>query len=266
MKILSLFRPVTSLIASLSSLMGIVIGSGYNFLNYLYESFLVFFVTLIFCFGGFALNDYYDRDIDKISHPNRPIPAGIISPKKAYMLGFLLLLISISLSFFINLFCLLLTIFTFILILSYEKFLKMFPIGNVIIALLASITFLFGGMAIYQIEKPLFLSIMVFFMILGREILMDIEDIEGDINRKTLPKIIGKEKAKIFSYIFIGIAISMSPLPYFMGLLSKYYLFIVILADIIFIFAVLKNYMLRELTKAGMLLSLLAFIIGVFIK
>ncbi len=265
MKIISIFRPVTSLIASLSSVIGIIIASGKNFSMHLYEIFMVFLITLIFCFGGFALNDYYDRNIDKIAHPERPIPAGFISPKKAYMIGLSLLLTAIIFSIFLNIFCLFLVILAFILITSYEKFFKMLPIGNVIIASLAAITFLFGGIAIYQIEKPLFLSIIVFFFILGREILMDIEDIGGDVNRKTLPIIWGIKKARIIAYFFIGLAIIISPIPYLIGLLSVYYLLVVILANLIFIFAILTNYRFRELTRAGMLLALLAFIIGVFI-
>jgi len=38
-----------------------------------------------FCFigAGNALNDYFDRDIDRAAHPDRPIPSGRVSPRAA---------------------------------------------------------------------------------------------------------------------------------------------------------------------------------------
>src|SRR5437870_2245269 len=30
--------------------------------------------------GGFAINDYFDRELDKVVHPTRPLPSQRISP------------------------------------------------------------------------------------------------------------------------------------------------------------------------------------------
>ncbi|MCI0343681.1 MAG: UbiA family prenyltransferase [Planctomycetales bacterium] len=45
------------------------------------------------CFygGGCALNDWADREHDRIAHPERPIPSGAVSPAAAYGLGAALL-------------------------------------------------------------------------------------------------------------------------------------------------------------------------------
>ncbi len=37
--------------------------------------------------GGCALNDWADREHDRISHPERPIPSGAVSPAAAYVVG-----------------------------------------------------------------------------------------------------------------------------------------------------------------------------------
>jgi 4-hydroxybenzoate polyprenyltransferase len=41
--------------------------------------------------GGVVLNDYFDRDIDRVERPERPIPSGRIAPSSAGLLGGVLL-------------------------------------------------------------------------------------------------------------------------------------------------------------------------------
>lgn len=254
----SIFRPVTSIIASLSGVLGVIIGGGLCYP----EMIMVFLAILVFCFGGFALNDYYDMEIDRIAHPERVLPSGKLSPRKAFIAGLTFLLLSPVISFFINYLCFSISLLAVALMLSYEKWFKYTPTGNFLIALLASLTFIFGGGAVGKTEKPLFLSAIVFFFILGREILMDIQDMEGDLKRKrkTLPIAVGRRRAKAIALLFIFIAISISILPYKM--MGKYYLPLVMTANSLFIFAILSGYKLRELTRLGMLIALLAFLVG----
>lgn len=46
--------------------------------------------------GGMFLNDAFDRDLDKIERPERPIPAGWIDAASVFRLGFALLLIGVG--------------------------------------------------------------------------------------------------------------------------------------------------------------------------
>jgi 4-hydroxybenzoate polyprenyltransferase len=41
--------------------------------------------------GGVVLNDFFDRDLDLVERPERPIPSGMVRPLKAAILGFALL-------------------------------------------------------------------------------------------------------------------------------------------------------------------------------
>jgi 4-hydroxybenzoate polyprenyltransferase len=41
--------------------------------------------------GGVVLNDYFDRDIDRVERPERPIPSGRVAPGRAARLGAVLL-------------------------------------------------------------------------------------------------------------------------------------------------------------------------------
>lgn len=49
--------------------------------------------------GGVVLNDYFDRHLDKIERPERPIPSGRVPPRAASILGVLLLASGIVLAF-----------------------------------------------------------------------------------------------------------------------------------------------------------------------
>lgn len=46
----------------------------------IYLMLLVSLVLLFIASGGFAINDYFDRESDAIVHPERPIPSNQISP------------------------------------------------------------------------------------------------------------------------------------------------------------------------------------------
>lgn len=46
--------------------------------------------------GGMFLNDAFDRDIDKVERPERPIPAGWISARSVFALGFGLLIFGLA--------------------------------------------------------------------------------------------------------------------------------------------------------------------------
>src|SRR4030065_1574120 len=44
-------------------------------------------IVVLFTGAGNSLNDYFDREIDKIAHPKRPIPAGIARAHAALILS-----------------------------------------------------------------------------------------------------------------------------------------------------------------------------------
>ena len=265
---LYLFRPITSLIASLSVLIGSVIGIGADVTPYLTEMILSVAAAFFFSAGGFALNDYLDCDIDKINHPHRPLPAGTIMPRNALRASAVLLAASLVVAVAINLQAVVIIAAATAVAISYERILKYKGIwGNLSISTLAALTFLFGGAAVDQLLSPFFASIVAFLFILGREIIMDIEDIKGDETRDTLPRRIGTENAKRVAFLLILAAMGIGILPYApLGLFSLYYLLLVLLADAIFIYALFlvnrRIEIVRDVTKAGIFIALMAFILG----
>ncbi len=224
-------------------------------------------VVSSFTAAGNTLNDYFDRDGDKINHPERPIPAGDVTPENALRFATILFVLSIALALFLPWFLpQLIVIVSVVIMISYELKLKGEGLpGNASISWLTGSLFVFAGAIYGNIEVPLVLGALAFLATMGREIAKDIQDIKGDFQRKTFPKRVGIKTAKIFAAGTIIAAVVISPYPYIQGLLSIYYLIIVVIADIIFIYSLLifkEPKRTQNFIKLGMVVSLLAFLFG----
>ncbi|MFQ6071150.1 MAG: UbiA family prenyltransferase [Methanosarcinales archaeon] len=266
--ILELIRPLTSLMVGFAVFISALIGTGLNIASYILPVLLAVTVAYFFTASGNALNDYLDRETDKINHPNRPIPSGRIQPKQALTLAIVTFGLVIILAWFINLIAFVIAGIALLIQLAYEKYFKYRGfIGNIMIAAQTAFAFLFGGVAVGQIKITSILALLAFFSILGREIVKDIEDMEGDLDRFTLPMKYGRKKASIVASFFFILSVVMSPLPYYpLQIFGGVYLPLVAIADIIFIYSLFIQFKnpkyARKTAKAAMLIALLAFLAG----
>jgi geranylgeranylglycerol-phosphate geranylgeranyltransferase len=257
---------------AIAVLIGALIAKGLDALEIHYSDVgMACIVAFLFTGAGNSLNDYFDREIDKISHPLRPIPSGKIKPKNAVTLASFLFLASLILAIFINPIIFIIVIANLAVMLSYEIFFKAKgAAGNLTISWLTATTFLFGGAAVMAVEKTLILAILAFLATLGREIAKDIEDIKGDRGRFTLPMKFGTKNAGIMASSAIALGVLISPIPLMSGVFSgegsNYYIPIIAVADAIFIYCIFL--LLRGKTntptpiKGAMLIALLAFFAG----
>jgi len=246
---------------------GLVAGATYNDLNLLLAMIVTFFITA----GSMTFNDYFDWKIDKINHPERPIPRGIIKPQEMLYFTIFLFIIGLTISYFINLLCFGIAILSIIILFIYEKYSKNISIsGNITVAFVSAISFTFGGASIGNPYSSFILSLIAFFIMISREIIMDIRDSEGDsLFRKTLPMQIGKKPALHIATIFLLIAVALSPVPYFLYILNEWYLLAIIPVDIITLYAIfhshsdLKNVgKTASLIRIALAIGLVAFIVG----
>ncbi len=74
--------------------------------------------------GGVVLNDFFDRDLDAIERPERPIPSKVVSAKNAFIFGALLLVIAILTAFLVNDRCGFLAVLLALAILIYDTLSK----------------------------------------------------------------------------------------------------------------------------------------------
>lgn len=237
------------------------------------DAFLVIPVVLLVTGAGNAINDYFDVDIDRVNKPSRPIPSGRISATNALYFSIFLFVIAALIAFFINIICGVIALINSLILIYYAKTLKRTPlVGNLSIGYLTGSTFLFGG-AVFGLEGILSLSILFLLATLAttaREIVKDIEDVDGDTldGARTLPILIGTRRSAYIAASIGIVGMVASPIPYMQSMLDVEYLYVVAVADIFFLVAIhaiiVRNNATRssKLFKAAMFFALIAFIVG----
>jgi geranylgeranylglycerol-phosphate geranylgeranyltransferase len=224
--------------------------------------------------GGNSLNDYYDRFIDTINKPDRPLPSGKITSAGVWTFSLFLFVLGIGFSLLLPWLCIVIALVnSFLLVLYAIRLKKSGFFGNILISYLVASIFAFGAAAVNALVIGIFLSIVAFFTNAARELLKDMEDIKGDemFGAKTLPMLEGRQKSKIVVSSFLVISILVSPLPYFLEILSLYYLILAIFADGIFatvIYSISKSAKNKNIKinsqriKIGAIIGLIAFLAG----
>lgn len=236
-----------------------------------------------------ALNDILDVEIDKLNQPNRPLPSGDISLNNAKFLTAILMCFS--------LFCLvyagyisssiedgfenwapsiLIWLLAIFLLTNYESSsnysLKLkdrgLP-GNFAISLSVGMVILFGAAGVFEPTEPRVLSL--FFIgisyNLAREIVKDIEDMEGDEGRNTLAMRIGVEKARVLAWMILLLTMVSILAPFALEIFPASHLLLII-PGLMTIFLVKRKLAYAEdrnaqkLIKKSLQLTLLGFIVS----
>ena len=267
-KYLELFRLENGVIGIIGLLASAFIAVSTDLLDYWVNVIIGCAVVIFFIAGGNSVNDYVDREIDKVSHPDRPIPSGRLEPKKALYIGSACLIIACALSFFLgNWLSIAIVVAAVILMVLYETMLKQRGfVGNVAIAILTGMVFLLGGSITGHVENCYYVAGMAALVSVGREITKDIEDMDGDAGRSTLPMRLGKRNAGIVAAIFYILGPCLSIVPMFLHTFNPLY-FAVIIADAMFIYAAIilfdNPHKSQKIAKLAMFVALIIFILGV---
>jgi len=196
---------------------------------------LAFITSFTLTAASMAINDYYDRDIDAINEPQRPIPSGAISPKEALFLAVVLSVIGFMAAFGTNVYCLIVAAIAWIVSVTYVTKGKRTGLpGNLLVSTCVVIPFIYGGFAAGRPELTTMIFVAIAFLSnTGREVAKDIVDIEGDKSQdiKTIPVVYGDRVAAFVSSTFFILAVALSPLPWLLELVSPWFLPLVILTD-----------------------------------
>jgi geranylgeranylglycerol-phosphate geranylgeranyltransferase len=162
-------------------LIGVLIATGTGVFDHWEPIAYAALAVFAFIAGGNSLNDYTDREVDKLAHPDRPLPSGRVTPKQVLYISGACFAISFLTSLLLNLESTIIVVLAIVLMLSYEVKLKKDALtGNLEIALLTGMLFLLGGAVVGMMDRTYVIALLAFLAILGREIVKDIEDMEGD--------------------------------------------------------------------------------------
>lgn len=224
---------------------------------------LICISSVLIAAAGYIINDYFDLNIDQVNKPGKLVVEKIIRRRSAIIWHIVLSITGIALGFYVdyttriwllgfsNMAC------VFLLFIYSASLKRKFLIGNILISLLTSWTILVvawceynhliktnNGLHADKILRDTFLFAGFAFVIsLIREVVKDMEDIEGDrkYGCKTMPVIWGINATKIFVAVWIvvlaGVLIIVQVYALRLGWwLSVLYSLILILVPLVWIF------------------------------
>lgn len=184
---------------------------------------LLILSTLCLAAAGNIINDIYDVQTDLVNKPEKVVVGKSISEKVAHILFFAFNIIGVGLGFYLSHAIGKSPFFAIFVIISvllyiYASFLKQMPlIGNIVISILVALSIIIVGIfdlipAITSSNKEaqftffkivLDYALFAFIINLIREMVKDMEDIEGDYKTKmnTLPIAIGRARTRLIIFI-----------------------------------------------------------------
>jgi geranylgeranylglycerol-phosphate geranylgeranyltransferase len=234
---LRLMRPVNCLMMGFAVIVGATL-AGADFSSIRWQILAYGFIAGFTLTGAsMTINDYYDREIDAINEPKRPIPSGLIKPREALALAAALTTIGFVAAYLTNIFCFVTAIFAWIIFVTYTTVGKRAGLpGNFLVSICVSIPFVYGSYAIVDAIKlnVLIFASMAFLSNTGREITKGIVDVQGDRTRnvRTLAVRYGQRTAAVAAALFYLSAILLSPIPRVLNLVSLWFVPLVALTDL----------------------------------
>lgn len=216
---------------------------------------LLVIATLCIAAAGNVINDIYDVEIDRINKPKKVLIGKKISERIANRLYIILSIIGVAIGFYLSNrigkpnFAALFVVFSALLYL-YSTYLKgMFLVGNLLVSALVAMSLLivplFDLLPAITVENQasqsavfkivLNYALFAFYINLIREIVKDLQDINGDKKggMNTLPIIIGRKRTVTIVFILgvlsvIGVVLYMYENLYKVQILMLYFLFAIV--------------------------------------
>jgi len=226
--------------------------------------------------ASMAMNDYFDREIDAINEPKRPIPSGLIKPREALAFALALTATGFMAAYLTSLFCFVTAIIAWMIFVAYTTVGKRSGLpGNFLVSATVAIPLIYGSLVTVNAVEPkvLFFVSMVFLSNTGREITKGIVDIHGDRmqNVRTLAVRYGERRAAETAAFFYLSAVLLSPIPWLLKLVSFWFIPLVAITDFglaVSSFMLLRDYSRENARKVKntvllwLIFGLLAFIAG----
>lgn len=231
--------------------------------------FLIVLASSLTIASGYIINNFYDSKKDLINRPRKAMLDRLVSQSTKLKVYFSINLFIALLASFISWRAVLFFSAYIFFIWYYSHKLKKFPfIGNLSAALLAVLPF-FGILMYYKnFYNVIFAhATFLFLLILIREFIKDLENIEGDLvaNYKTIPVLFGEEIAK-YTITFLTL-LSVIPVYFLVDIFDvgymDIYFYISYLVLIFFLFKLWNSNTKQDFVRLHFLLKLI-IVAGVF--
>ena len=223
-----------------------------------------------------ALNDYLDLEIDKINRPDRPLPSGRISKSLAFSAIILTCAISVVSLFLAGQIAnemtdnfedwyptIFIWLIALTLLVNYEDDRILLGLknrglpGNLAISISVGLVVLFGAAGLFDPlnERAVSLFFIGTLYNLSREIIKDVEDMEGDEGRNTYAMRAGAENARLASWVILLITLVALLAPFALGIFDLIHM-IFIAPGLFTLMSVKKHIYLAEDTAASRLIKI----------
>ena len=162
--------------------------------------FLIVIASTLTIASGYIINNFYDAKKDLINRPKKAMIDRLVSQETKLKVYFTINFIVAFLMFFISWRAILFfSAYIFLIWLYSHKLKKIFLVGNITASVLAVLPF-FGILMYYKnfYEVIFAHALFLYLLILIREMIKDLENIEGDLitDYKTIPVVFGEKIAK----------------------------------------------------------------------
>lgn len=276
--LVQLMRPINCAMMGFAVFVGAVLAnpqfSNFDWLGILYGFLTGFTLTA----ASMTINDYYDRTIDAINEPSRPIPSGSVSTREALAFVFFLSAVGFVFAYVTSVLCLVVAVISWVVVVTYVTVGKRSGLpGNFLVSTCVAIPFIYGSITVVnQVQLSVLLfALMAFLSNTGREITKGIVDVKGDKAQgmKTLAVRYGEKNAAVAASLFYVLAVSLTPVPWILSLVSFWFIPLVLVTDIGLVASsalLLKDYSrenarkIKKLVLLWFVIGLVAYVFGVF--
>jgi geranylgeranylglycerol-phosphate geranylgeranyltransferase len=270
--VLAIIRPINVLISMVAVVLAVLICNPTTaWVRLLFAGLVAGLVAS----GANAINDYFDIEIDRINRPDRPLPAGLLSPRQACVLCGCFFVLAWFPAAFIGIPILLVVLFSELLLYWYSAFLKQTAVwGNLTVSFCTGLAFLFGGLTAGNIRPAVLPAIFAFLINWAREIVKDIEDVPGDRQQhaRTLPILYGERMARSMIAVLLALLIAVTILAHLLGFYGYgYFAVVMVLVNPLLFWVLIKLWpmpdaaglhRMSQLLKTAMVLGLIAIVLG----
>ncbi|MCS6988995.1 MAG: geranylgeranylglycerol-phosphate geranylgeranyltransferase [Chloroherpetonaceae bacterium] len=231
MPYLELLRPSNIVILFFGTLLGAFVAVG-NAAFFRVETYLAGVVTILVGGAGNVINDYFDVEIDRINKPHRPLARGALTRTQAFRYWLVLNVVALVVASFLTTLNLIMALFTIPTLYVYSRHLKRaLLVGNLVISALVSLGFLYGAASTGKTENVFYPTLFSFLLNFGRELLKDLEDVEGDgaCGADTIPIRFGATATLALATLSFAAMIGATVAPFWTGEYGVAYFLVVTL-------------------------------------
>lgn len=209
--------------------------------------FLLVMASALAIAGGYIINNFYDSEKDFINRPRKTMLDRLVSQNTKlsfyFVLNFLTVILASYVSFKAVIFF---SIYIFFIWFYSHKLKKMPLIGNLVSAILTITPFFVVFVYYKNFEHVIFVhAIFLFLIILMKELVKDLENLQGDIAQdyQTIPIVYGEKASKIMLTMLGALTLIPTLLLIFQYQIGRmnYYFYWSIILLVIFILILWKS-------------------------